>query len=58
MPIRVEEPDHAFRLLEGLNEPIEQHAIETPIAEADVTLVMLVERVHGRDLLRGEIPGA
>src|SRR5262249_29948875 len=58
MSIRVEEPDHAFRLLEGLDQAIEQDPIETPIPEADAILVMLVERVHGRYLLRGEIPGA
>src|SRR5262245_35349502 len=58
MSVRVEEPDHAFRLLERLDQAIEQNPIETPITEADVILMMLGERVPGRYLLRGEIPGA
>jgi hypothetical protein len=58
IPVGVEEADDALGLLKGLDEPIEQDPIETPIPEADVILVMLVEGVHGPDLLRGEIPGA
>lgn len=44
--VRAEEPDDAFGLLERLEQAVEQHAIEAPIAETDVILVMLVEGVH------------
>jgi hypothetical protein len=47
LPVRVEEPDDALRLLERLNQPVEQNAIETPIRETDAIVVMLVEGVHG-----------
>jgi hypothetical protein len=56
IPVRVEEPDDAFGLLEGLDQAVEQDAIETPVAEANAILMMLVECVHG-SLLRGDIPG-
>ena len=36
-----------FRLLERLNQPIEQNAVETTIMPMDVVLVVLVEGVHG-----------
>jgi hypothetical protein len=48
IPVGVEEPDDALRLLEGLDQAVDQDAIETPVAEANAILVMLVERVHGR----------
>ena len=47
LTIRVEEPDDALRLLERLNEPIDQDPIEAPIPETNAILVMLVEGVHG-----------
>ncbi|MGH6690233.1 MAG: hypothetical protein ACREF4_06100 [Gammaproteobacteria bacterium] len=45
--VPVEETDHALRLLKGLNETIQQHAIEAPVPEPDTILMMLVEGVHG-----------
>jgi hypothetical protein len=48
MPVRAKEADHSFRLLEGLDEAIEQDAIKAAIPEADAILMVLVERVHGR----------
>jgi four helix bundle protein len=43
-------------LLKRLNQPVQQQPIETPIAEADVILVMLVKGVRGTS--SGQIPGA
>src|SRR5712692_7026410 len=43
---RAEKANHAFGLLEWLNEPVEQHPIETPVCKANAILVMLVEGVH------------
>jgi len=48
VPVSVEEPDHSFGLLEGLDKSVEQNAVKTTIAEADAVLVMLVKGVHGR----------
>ncbi|MGH9162015.1 MAG: Calx-beta domain-containing protein [Vicinamibacteraceae bacterium] len=47
LSIRVEEPDDALRLLEGLDQPIDQDAVEAPVSETNAILVMLVEGVHG-----------
>ena len=47
LSIGVEEPDDALRLLEGLNQPVDQDAVEAPIPETNAILVMLVEGVHG-----------
>jgi hypothetical protein len=55
--IGVEEPDDALGLLEGLDETVEQNAIEAPVPESNAIVVVPVERVHGA-LPRGEIPGA
>jgi hypothetical protein len=46
-----------FRLLERLNQPVQQQAVEAPIPELDAILVMLVKGVHGILLQCGEIPG-
>src|SRR5262249_12974302 len=48
IPVRVKEPDDPLGLLERLDEPIEQDAIEAPVPEPDAILMVLVERVHGR----------
>ena len=45
LPVRVEEPDDPLRLLERLNQPVEQDAIETPIRETDAIVVMLLADV-------------
>ncbi len=50
-------PYEMLRLLKRLDQPVEQDAIETSIAEANVTLMMLVEGVHGI-LQCGQIPGS
>ena len=55
IPIGAEESDHAFGLLEGLDEPVEQNPVKAAIPETNAILVMLVESVHG-ELLCGEIP--
>jgi hypothetical protein len=46
LAIRVEESDDALRLLERLDEPVDQDPIEAPIPETNAILVMLVEGVH------------
>jgi hypothetical protein len=55
--VGVEEPEHPFRLLEGLDETVQQNPVEASIPELDATLVVFVKGVHGA-LLCGEIPGA
>jgi hypothetical protein len=47
LAVGVEEPDDAFGLLKGLNQTVQQDAIEAAIAEPDTILMMLVEGVHG-----------
>src|SRR5215469_1772166 len=47
LPVKVEKADHSLRLLKGLDEAIQQQTVETPIAETDAILVMLVKGVHG-----------
>jgi four helix bundle protein len=44
-------------LLEGLNQPIQEKAVEAPVSELDAILVMLKKGVHG-NLQCGQIPGA
>jgi hypothetical protein len=46
VPIGVEEAHNALGLLKGLDEPIEQDSIETPVRETDAIVMMLVEGVH------------
>lgn len=41
------ETNDALFLLEWLNGPIQQDAVEAAVMESDVILVMLVESVHG-----------
>ncbi len=57
LPERIEETDHSFRLLKGLNQTVEQQPVEAPVAESDAIFVMFEKGVHGK-LLRGQIPGA
>jgi hypothetical protein len=45
--VGVEKPDGAFGLLKGLNERVQQNAIEAAVRETDAIVVMLVEGVHG-----------
>jgi hypothetical protein len=48
LSIRVEESNDALGLLERLDQPVDQDAIEASIPETDAIVVMLVEGVHGR----------
>ena len=57
VPIETEESDCPLRLLERLDQPIEQNPVEAAIAESDIICVVLAECVHGI-LLCGQIPGA
>jgi hypothetical protein len=41
LAIGVEEPDHPLRLLERLNQPIQQNAVETTIVPTDAVFVVL-----------------
>jgi len=45
--VRIEKAQHAFGLLERLNQSIQQQPVEAPIAKLDAILVMLVKGVHG-----------
>src|SRR5215469_4888184 len=47
LAIGAKEAHRPLRLLEGLNQTVEQDAIEAPIAKADAVLVMLEKGVHG-----------
>src|SRR5258706_3246315 len=42
------EADDAFRLLERLNQPVQQDAIKAPVLPSNTVPVMFVERVHER----------
>src|SRR6516164_10103426 len=46
IPVEAEEPDYSLGLLEGLQQPIQQDPVETPIARPDVMLMVLAEGVH------------
>jgi hypothetical protein len=46
--IGFEKANDPLRLLERLNQPIQQNAVETTIMPMDAVLVVLVEGVHGR----------
>src|ERR1700730_10973655 len=48
LAIRIEEPDHSLRLLERLNQSIQQNAVEAAIVPIYAIPVMLVEGVHDR----------
>jgi hypothetical protein len=41
LALRVEEADHPLRLLERLNQPIQQNAVETTILPTDAVFVVL-----------------
>lgn len=47
LPVKVEKPDHSFRLLKGLDQAIQQEPIEAAIAEPNAILVMFEKGVHG-----------
>ena len=51
VPVFVKESENSFDFLKRLNGPVEQHAIETTILKSDVILVVLVEPIHGENLL-------
>src|SRR6516164_3050320 len=54
--VGIEETEHAFRLLERLNQAVKQQPVKTPIPELDAILGMLVKG-SWHTLLCGEIPG-
>ena len=45
--VGVEEAQHSFGLLEGLNEPVQQEPVEAAIPELNAILGVLVKGVHG-----------
>ena len=47
LAVGAKETDPPLRLLERLNQSVEQDAIKAPVAKADAVLVMLEEGVHG-----------
>jgi hypothetical protein len=55
LAVGIEETEHTLRLLERLDQAVEQQPIKTPIAELDTLLVVLDEGVHSAPL-SGEIP--
>jgi hypothetical protein len=48
LPVAREQADHPLRLLERLDQAVEQDPVEAAIAEADVVLVVLIKGVHHR----------
>jgi hypothetical protein len=46
IPVKAEEPDYSLGLLEWLQQPIQQDAVETPIARPDAMLMVLAEGVN------------
>jgi hypothetical protein len=48
LPVAGEQTDHPLRLLERLDQAVEQDPVEAAIAEADVVLVVLIKGVHHR----------
>src|SRR5215475_5068829 len=48
LSIRIEEADDPLRLLERLNQPIQQNAVETTIMPTDAIFVVLEEGIHDR----------
>jgi hypothetical protein len=51
VPIGIEEANHAFGLLERLNQSVEKNAVKTAVTEFDVIVVMFAEGVHRALLL-------
>jgi hypothetical protein len=45
--VGIEEPQDSFRLLKGLDQPVQQQPIKAAVPELDATLVMLEKGVHG-----------
>jgi hypothetical protein len=58
LSISIEEADDPLRLLERLNQPIEQNAVETTIVPTDIVFVVLEEGVHDRLELPVQQPGS
>jgi hypothetical protein len=48
LPVRVEEANHALRLLERLYQPIQKDPIKATVMPTDAALVVFVEGVHER----------
>jgi hypothetical protein len=48
LSIRIEEANDALRLLERLNQPIEQNAVKTTIVPTDAVFVVLEKGAHDR----------
>ena len=46
-PVGPEKSNDSFFFLKRLNGPVQQNAIKASVMETDVTLVVLVECVHG-----------
>jgi hypothetical protein len=47
LAVAAKETDHPLGLLKGLNQRVEQNAVEAPIAEANALPVMLKKGVQG-----------
>jgi hypothetical protein len=45
--IGVEEADHSFRLLEGLDQPVQKQSVKAPVLKPDAIVVVLEKSVHG-----------
>ena len=48
LPVGVEEADDALRLLERLNQPVQQDAIKAPVMPSNAVPMVFVEGVHER----------
>jgi len=48
LPVGVEEADDALRLLERLNQPVQQDAIKASVMPSNAVPVVFVEGVHER----------
>jgi hypothetical protein len=48
LSIRIEKADDPLRLLERLNQPIEQNTVKTTIVPTDAVFVVLEKGVHHR----------
>src|ERR1700736_2236963 len=56
LTVGVEKTDDSFRLLERLDQSVQQQPVKAPVVEHDVILVMLEKGVH-ENLQCGQIPG-
>jgi len=48
LPVRGEEADHALRLLERLNQSVQQYAIKATVMPSNAVPVVFEEQVHER----------